>query len=70
MVKHGNYFTVYNGLSTVSVKKGDEVNAKQALGNVSINDEGVPVIYFQIWKSDGKKGNLKMNPEQWIGRAH
>lgn len=70
MVKHGNYFTVYNGLSSVAVKKGDEVNAKQPIGTVSINDEGLPVIYFQIWKSDGKKGNIKMNPEQWIGKVH
>jgi septal ring factor EnvC (AmiA/AmiB activator) len=71
MVKHGNFFTIYSGLSSVSVRKDDEVNVKQTIGTVSINDEGLPVINFQIWKSGGSKGgNVKLNPEQWIGKAH
>lgn len=69
MVKHGNYCTVYNGLSSVSVRAGDEVSAKQAIGNVAINDEGLPVVNFQIWKAQGK-GNATLNPELWIGKAH
>jgi hypothetical protein len=51
------------------VRKGDEVSAKQALGRVAINEEGLPVVNFQVWKSDGKRGNVKLNPEQWIGKA-
>ncbi|MCF8451344.1 MAG: M23 family metallopeptidase [Taibaiella sp.] len=71
MVKHGNYLTVYNGLSSVSVKKDDEVSVKQVIGTVATNDEGLPVINFQIWKSgSGKGGNVKLNPEQWMGKAH
>ena len=69
MVQHGNYFTVYNGLATVSVKKGQEVKAKQVLGQVATNDEDLPVINFQIWMGS-KKGQVKLNPEQWIGHAH
>jgi len=68
MVKHGNYCTVYNGLSAVSVKTGDEVDVKQTLGTVATNDEGLPVVNFQIWKAQGK-GNVTLNPEQWIGKA-
>jgi septal ring factor EnvC (AmiA/AmiB activator) len=68
MVKHGNYITVYNGLESVSVRANDEVDARQALGVVSTNEEGVPVVNFQIWKAQGK-GNTKLNPEHWIGRA-
>lgn len=68
MVKHGNYCTVYNGLSSVSVRGGDEVDAKQTIGTVAVNEEGLPVINFQIWKAQGK-GNTKLNPEQWIGKA-
>ncbi len=70
MIKHGNYFTVYNGLSTVNVEKGQEVKARQVIGQVANNDENVPTINFQIWKWNGKNGNVKLNPEQWIGRAH
>lgn len=69
MVKHGNYFTVYNGLASVSVKIGQEVKARQPLGQVATNDENLPVINFQIWMG-GKHGQTKLNPEQWIGRAH
>ena len=70
IVHHANYFTVYNNLTNVAVKIGQHVNAKQALGTVINNDEGVPVINFQIWKATGKKGSTMLNPEQWIGRAH
>jgi septal ring factor EnvC (AmiA/AmiB activator) len=68
MVKHGNYITVYNGVESVSVRANDEVDARQALGVVSTNEEGVPVVNFQIWKAQGK-GNTKLNPEHWIGKA-
>jgi murein hydrolase activator len=70
MVTHGNYYTIYNGLSTVSVKVGDEVKVKQTVGIVDLDEEGLPVINFQIWKSNGTKGKVKLNPEQWLGRAH
>jgi len=70
MIQHGNYFTVYNGLSNVSVKEGQQVSVKQPLGHVGNNDENVPTINFQIWKSNGGKSNTKLNPETWIGRAH
>ncbi len=69
MVSHGSYFTIYNGLSATSVKVGDRLNAKQTVGTVAINDEGLPVVNFQIWKVIGAKSNVKMNPEQWLGRA-
>jgi septal ring factor EnvC (AmiA/AmiB activator) len=68
MVMHGNYFTLYNGLANVAVKVGDELSAKQTVGTVSQNDEGLPVINFQIWK--GGKSQVKLNPEQWIGKVH
>jgi septal ring factor EnvC (AmiA/AmiB activator) len=68
MIKHGNYFTVYSGLATVAVTKGQQVGVKQVLGKVAINDEDLPVVNFQIWKSSGKS-NIKLNPEAWIGKA-
>ncbi|MES2704054.1 MAG: peptidoglycan DD-metalloendopeptidase family protein [Bacteroidota bacterium] len=66
-VKHGNYCTVYNGLASVAVKKGQEVTARQVLGTVATNDEDLPVVSFQIWKWTGS-GNVKLNPEQWIAK--
>jgi septal ring factor EnvC (AmiA/AmiB activator) len=63
LITHGNYFTVYSGLSSTKVKKGDNVNTKQAIGVVGKDDEGDNVINFQIWK-----GANKMDPEGWIAR--
>lgn len=67
MIEHGNYFTVYNGLETVSVKTGDHVSARQIIGHVANNDENIPTVNFQIWKGS-KKGQTALNPEQWLGR--
>lgn len=63
LVTHGNYFTVYSGLSSTKVKKGDNVHTKQTIGVVGTDDEGDNVINFQIWK-----GASKMDPEGWIAR--
>ena len=63
LLTHGNYFTVYSGLSSTKVKKGDNVKTKQAVGVVGKDDEGDTVINFQIWK-----GASKMDPEGWIAR--
>lgn len=67
MVVHGNYFTVYNGLESLSVKVNDVVKAKQVIGKVALNDEELPVIDFQVWKSVGDK-RIKLDPEQWLGK--
>lgn len=63
LITHGNYFTVYSGLASTKVKKGDHVSTKQSIGTVGKDDEGDNVINFQIWK-----GANKMDPEGWIAR--
>src|SRR5690606_7484238 len=60
LVKHGEYFTVYSNLKSVSVERGDKVTVKQPLGIVRTTDEGTKVE-FQLWK-----GNVKLNPEYWL----
>ncbi len=63
LINHGEYFTVYTGLSGVSVGKGAAVRTKQVIGTVGTNDEGLPVLNFQVWK-----GQSKMNPAGWIAQ--
>ena len=70
MITHGNYYTVYNGLASVSVREGEKVSTRQVIGRVAVNDDNVPTINFQIWKSGAKKMKVKLNPEQWLGKAH
>jgi murein hydrolase activator len=69
MIKHGNFFTVYNNLATTSVAKDQHVSTGQSIGTVANNENGDPTVKFQIWKVNGKKGTSTMNPEQWLGKA-
>ncbi|MDX5320735.1 MAG: M23 family metallopeptidase, partial [Bacteroidota bacterium] len=62
MINHGEFFTVYTHLETVSVKKGDKVQTKQILGKVYKDPEdGKSIVHFELWK-----GNSKQDPETWI----
>lgn len=63
LINHGEYYSAYANLASVSVKRGDKVSTKQAIGIVGNNEDGVPVINFQIWK-----GSVKVDPEGWIAR--
>lgn len=63
IITHGDYFTVYANLASVSVSKGQSVHTKQAIGTVGNNDDGLPTINFQIWKGRGK-----LNPSSWIAQ--
>lgn len=67
IITHGNYFTVYANLASVNVRKDQEVSTKQTIGTVGNNDEGLPVLNFQIWKNTGKS-SAKLDPAPWIAR--
>jgi len=68
VISHGQYYTVYSGLAQASVQKGQQVHIKQALGTVAENDEGVPVINFQVWKVGNNNKTFKIDPAGWIAR--
>lgn len=62
MIQHGDYFTVYQNLSSVSVSKGDKVSIKQSLGKVRTNGEtGKTIIKFLILQN-----TTYNNPEGWL----
>ena len=59
IVRHGNYLSVYCNLSSVNVRRGQQVSTRQTLGTVG----GEGVLQFQL-----RRGNDKLNPENWLGR--
>lgn len=62
MIQHGDYFTVYQNLSSVNVGKGDKVNRKQSIGRVRTNGEtGKTVIKFLILQN-----TTYNNPASWL----
>ena len=65
LIKHGNYFTVYQNLIEVNVIKGEKVKIKQKIGIVYSNSDSERdnVVHLEIWEN-----NVKMNPEAWIAK--
>jgi murein hydrolase activator len=61
MVQHGEYFTVYAKLQSVSVKPGQTVKLKDTIGTVYTGTDGTTELQFQVWKN-----NSTLNPQSWI----
>lgn len=60
LIQHGNYFSFYCKLGSVSVKAGDKVKTNQVIGTVD-TIAGETQLHFQIWS-----GRNPQNPESWL----
>lgn len=63
IVRHGDYMSVYANMSSVNVKEGAKVNAKQTIGAVAMGSDGNGEFSFQLWK-----GTASQNPRNWLRR--
>jgi septal ring factor EnvC (AmiA/AmiB activator) len=64
MIRHGEYLTVYQNLSSAKVKKGDKVSTKQTIGTVAQSpSSNTYELHFEIWKND-----RYVNPNEWLAR--
>ncbi|NLO72207.1 MAG: peptidoglycan DD-metalloendopeptidase family protein [Porphyromonadaceae bacterium] len=64
IIQHGTYRTVYGNLSSVNVREGERVSAKQVIGQIFTDEaSGQAELQFQIWS-----GSTMLNPEGWIAR--
>ncbi len=62
IVQHGDFYTVYTNLASTSLAKGDEIKAKQVIGQVSTNNiTGTSELHFEVWQQ-----KERMNPALWI----
>ena len=63
IIQHGNYRTVYTGLATISVKKGDKVKTKQTIGTVFTDpdNDNKTEMFFQVWMDKDIQ-----NPSLWL----
>ena len=59
MVRHGSYISVYCNLASVSVRRGQKVSTRQALGRIGQDN----ILQFQL-----RRETAKLNPENWLGR--
>jgi septal ring factor EnvC (AmiA/AmiB activator) len=63
LIQHGSYFTMYSNLSSVYVKKGDELDIQEEIGKIKTDENGKTELHFEIWN-----GNTKQNPGLWISK--
>lgn len=63
MIRHGNYISIYAGLSSVSVRSGQKVSANTDLGAIAPDPQygNRPVLHFEL-----RKERTKLNPSQWV----
>ena len=61
LVRHGDFFTAYSNLSSVSVSVGNKVSAKQVLGKIKTNAKGNSVLIFV-----NNQSTTVLNPKSWI----
>ncbi|WKS95124.1 murein hydrolase activator EnvC family protein [Riemerella columbina] len=61
IVKHGNYFTIYSNLSSVSVSPNQKVSAGTPIGTIAQDFEGSYSLDFQIWN-----GSTPVDPLGWV----
>lgn len=60
LVNHGEYFTLYSKLKSVSVKAGQKISIGQVVGTVDTIG-GEDLFHFELWK-----GSTPQNPESWL----
>jgi len=64
IIRHGEFFTVYSNLESVSVSKNQSVSIKQNIGVVYTNtDEGKTELHFEVWQ-----GKVICNPAEWLAK--
>lgn len=63
LVRHGEYITVYAGLASLSVRKGQEVQAGQKLGLLFSDPayDGRTRLHFEV-----RHEKQKLNPAEWL----
>jgi len=61
MLQHGDFFTIYQNLSSVNVTKGDKVSIRQSLGKIKSNADGKTILKFAITQN-----TTYTNPRSWL----
>lgn len=67
IVRHGSYFSVYSNLSSVAVRRGQQVSTRQILGNVAADPSGNHTLHFQLRRKNGNTAG-HINPLPWLAR--
>lgn len=61
LVRHGEYLTVYAGIGTLAVRKGDTVRAGQSLGKIYADPASGTRLHFEV-----RHEREKLDPADWL----
>ncbi len=61
IIQHGEYMTVYAKIKNVTVKRNQMVKAKDVIGEVYTDNDGISEVHFELWKN-----NVKLDPQAWL----
>ncbi|MGV3697666.1 murein hydrolase activator EnvC family protein [Flavobacterium sp.] len=61
LIKHGDFFTIYQNLSSVNVQVGDKVNAKETIGKIRTDADGQTILKFLV-----SQNSVYYNPTTWL----
>jgi septal ring factor EnvC (AmiA/AmiB activator) len=62
IIQHGDYFSVYQNIVNLLVKKGEKVNNKEKIGTIDTNEStGLTAIKFSVFYN-----NESQNPANWL----
>lgn len=67
IVRHGEFYSVYSNLANVSVRNGQKVTTRQAIGTVASDGTGNATLHFQLRQRNGATAN-HINPLPWLAR--
>lgn len=61
-VRHGDFITIYQNLTTINVSKGDKVTSKQVLGKIRTSEStGRTTMKFSVLQN-----TTLLNPQHWL----
>ena len=64
MLRHGDYFTIYSNLASVSVKAGQHVGTNSQIGRLSDGDNpDDQQLHFEVWFH-----TMDQDPELWLAQ--
>lgn len=62
MIRHGDFMSVYAGLTHITVKKGQPVAGRQPLGDIAVNtDSYKPQLHFEL-----RHGTTALDPANYL----
>ena len=67
IVRHGEFYSVYSNLASVSVRNGQNVTTRQTIGTIASDGTGNATLHFQLRQRSGASAN-HINPLPWLAR--